>query len=459
MTKIARECEYMLDIQNESQILTAIIYGLAYTIDPLIWIIAFSKMLKPKYERKIYYFLSWLGMYAIIWGKQILVLNLNSNLSAFFFPVMLGYIILVSKVMFEGGLKKRLGTFIGVYTLSMITDVICALIMMCLHMPFNMVTTYGRAGSISILLIRIVNLLLFIVIIKFLELRQGINKRVSVVISYREVIGLLIIISLIFGQLSNNLSALYCIGTTSVIFSMIITAYMIALFRNQERREQEAIERAKQYETRLNLFEYTKETYEEIKAIRHDMKRHYQYILELSHLQEYKKIEEYVLELYEDLQITENCYLCDNLVIAVALFDAQRRANAEGIHFTKTITVNQFPFSEAELNSVMSNILDNAFEAVSKVSDGEKNVKIEIKKINKKQIMFFCTNTYNKEAYLHNPFLLTIKADRSNHGYGTRIIKKIVKRHSGDVVYWKDDKNFYVKIIVKGDECNEDTLV
>ena len=91
----------MLEVQGESQILTAIIYCLAYTIDPLIWIIAFRKFLKPKYEKAVYYFLSWLGLYAIIWGKQILVLNLNSKLSALFFPVMLTYIILVSKVQLE----------------------------------------------------------------------------------------------------------------------------------------------------------------------------------------------------------------------------------------------------------------------------------------------------------------------------------------------------------------------
>lgn len=447
----------MLDMQNEAQILTAIIYGLAYTIDPLIWIIAFRKLLKPKYEKAIYYFLSWLGLYAIIWGKQILVLNLNSKLSAFFFPVMLTYIIVVSKVLFEGSFKKRLGTFIGVYTLSMITDVICALIMMSLHIPPNIVTTYGRSGSILILLIRLINLLLFFTIIKFLGLRQENDKRVSKIVAYREIIGLLIIVFFIFVQLSNNLGALYCIGAISIIFSMIVIAYVIDLFRSQEQREQEAIERAKQYETRLSLSEYTKETYEEIKSIRHDMKRHYQYILELNHLQEYKKIEDYVLELYKDLKATEDCFLCDNLVIAVALFNAQRRASAEGIHFTKTITVNRFPFTDVELNSVISNVLDNAFEAVSKVSDGEKIIKIEIKKINQKQIMFYCANSYNKEAYGQNPFLSTIKPDKNNHGYGTRIIKKIVKRHTGTVVYWKDDKNFYTKIIVKERECSEDT--
>ena len=448
----------MLEVQGESQILTAIIYCLAYTIDPLIWIIAFRKFLKPKYEKAVYYFLSWLGLYAIIWGKQILVLNLNSKLSALFFPVMLTYIILVSKVLFEGSFKRRLNTFIGVYMLSMIIDVICSLILMGFHKS-EVITTYGRVGSITILLIRLFNLLLFFIIIRSLELRQRINKRVSVIVVYREVIGLLIIIALILGELSNNLSALYCVRTISIILSVIIIAYVISLFKSQERREDEAIEKAKQYETRLRLFQYTKETYEEMKSIRHDMKRHYQYILELIHLEEYGKIEEYVLELYEDLRATENCYLCDNLVIAVALFNAQKRASVEGIHFTKVITVNQFPFSEAELNSVISNILDNAFEAVSKVSDGEKNIKMEIKKINEKQIMFFCMNSYNKEAYVKNPFLSTIKSDKNNHGYGTRIIKKIVKRHAGNVVYWKDDKNFYVKIIVKESECSEDTLM
>ena len=50
------------------------------------------------------------------------------------------------------------------------------------------------------------------------------------------------------------------------------------------------------------------------------------------------------------------------------------------------------------------------------------------------------------------PLLSTIKQDKNNHGYGTKIVKAIVRRYKGTVNYWKDSKNFYVQIIVRGTE-------
>ena len=71
-----------------------------------------------------------------------------------------------------------------------------------------------------------------------------------------------------------------------------------------------------------------------------------------------------------------------------------------------------------------------------------------MKKINEAELMIHCENTYNKEVYSNLSFLSTGKDDKVNHGYGTKIVKSIVQRYHGTVTYWKDDINFYVRVIV-----------
>ena len=134
---------------------------------------------------------------------------------------------------------------------------------------------------------------------------------------------------------NNVMICIYCVEAGFIVFFIV---YLVLLFRNKTAKEKAAIQRAEMSESKLALYQYTKETYEEVKSIRHDIKGHYNYLSELSH--------------------------------------------------------------------------------------------------------------QNKEVYSNLSFLSTGKDDKVNHGYGTKIVKSIVQRYHGIVTYWKDDMNFYVRVIV-----------
>ena len=238
---------------------------------------------------------------------------------------------------------------------------------------------------------------------------------------------------------------LYSLQLALVVF---IIVSLVLLVRNKTAKEKAAIQWVEMSESKLALYQYAKETYEEVKSIRHDIKRHYNYLRELAHQNKVHEIESYLDELCSDLKRTDDLYVCDNLVLSVALYDKGQTAKEQNITFSKSITANTFPFTDSELNSILTNILDNAFEAVEKVTEGERKVSLVVKKINEAELMIHCENTYNKEVYSNLSFLSTGKEDKVNHGYGTKIVKSIVKRYHGTVTYWKDDINFYVRVIV-----------
>lgn len=443
-------------MEKTNLVLISTLYLIAYAIDPLTMLLAFKKFLKPKYRNKVYYILSFIGLYALVLIKQGLILFTNSNLTLFFFPIVFTYILIITKLFFQGNIKKRVGIFIVIYLLLIVTDGIFAIIFMCFHISANDIMVFGMASSVATLIIRMTSFMLYLLLKNLYEIiKEKSSKKPYIILIYALMFVCSFIALIFFSDEVNN--SVYCISSIHIMLSVVITIYVIALFQNKTAKEQEAIKRARMSESKLALFKYTKETYEEIKSIRHDLKRHYNYLLELNRLRDHQGIEDYLLDLCSKLSPTNDLYLCDNLILAVALSDMQQKAKQEDIAFSKTITVNTFPFSDSELNSVISNVLDNAYEAVSKVTKGEKMITLSIKKINAQEILIYCANTYNKDAYFEIPLLSTIKRDKNNHGYGTKIVKSIVKRYEGTAVYWKDETNFYVKIIVRGKEQNEDT--
>lgn len=438
-----------VDMQEKSLFLITSIYLVAYAIDPFIWIMAFKKFLKPKFKNRIYYVLCFSGVYALILGKQALLFFTDSNLTVFFFPIMITYIFTVSKVLFEGSLKKRISVFVAVYLLSIAVDGGFAIVLMCMHVDPEEIMTYGFVSGIIMLIVRMTNLILYFSLKNFYEIIKEKSVRPVMIIVYAIMfVGSYAVLTLFFEDLTRNESILYCIYSIQVTLVIIITSFIFVYLKDQATKDKEAIEKARLSEGQLALINLTKETYEEIKAIKHDLRHHYKDILNLNQANDRQGIEKYLLTLNAQLNSTEDRYMCNNLIVDVAIYEKLEKAKKEKIEFSPVITVEKFTLSDPELSSLLNNILDNAFEAVSKVVDGEKRVKLIIKKINEQDTMFYCENTYNKTAYMDIPFLSSIKKG-CNHGYGTKIVKSIAEGHEGSAEYWKDEKNFYVQVVLR----------
>ncbi len=429
--------------------LAVFLYLIAYAIDPFLMVVAFIKYLKPKKKSKLIYFFCFLGMHLLIVGKQYLVLFTRSKLVILFFPLFILCIIIEVKFVFEANFKNSMVILIALLMVNVVTDGITFLLFNSVNISQEQIFEFGLSSAIINLSIRVIDAMAYLIINNFCDIIRKTSRNTYMIMIYACLYSSSIVLLYLYGnRMSENI--LLCTYCTQALLIIMIAWYFVSILQTLIIREQEANKRAKLSESKMSFINYSKETNEEIKAIRHDMKRHYNYLLELNRRGDSASIEQYLLELSDQLSVTEELYACDNLILSVALSSAQKKAKQCNITFLKSITVNTFPFTDIEFNSIITNVLDNAFEAVSKVTEGERMVKLEIRKINEQEIMIFCQNTYRKEVYEDSPFLATIKWDKDNHGYGTKIVKKIVKQYKGTAIYWKDDQKFYVKIIVGG---------
>ena len=102
---------------------------------------------------------------------------------------------------------------------------------------------------------------------------------------------------------------------------------------------------------------------------------------------------------------------------------------------------------DRDLACLFGNILDNAVEAISELE--EKRIEILFSVENASR-MVIIKNTIGKSVLKVNPELKSTKKDGSAHGYGHKIVEKIVKDHRGMIDYFEEDDMFGVQIIFPG---------
>ena len=127
-------------------------------------------------------------------------------------------------------------------------------------------------------------------------------------------------------------------------------------------------------------------------------------------------------------------------------------AGKKGINFDIS-SIGFSPDNKAQINlvSMLSNLIDNAFDACERVmqgSDGHADCRLVID--NKED--YLRINMENdklpEETPIKNGFG-TLKNNKNNHGYGHRIIKKTVSEMEGHIFYDDKGDRFMTRVLVK----------
>ena len=141
-----------------------------------------------------------------------------------------------------------------------------------------------------------------------------------------------------------------------------------------------------------------------------------------------------------------------NHTINTILHDAAARAKQQRISFQASVSVPEdLPIPDADLCSLLMNMLDNALEGAAKVSPNkDRRLSIQIKVVNQ-YLAVKCKNSFNgtwKEDKDGN--LLTTKENAASHGFGCRQMKKIAEKYDSTILFHSEsDAVFLVETALK----------
>ena len=134
------------------------------------------------------------------------------------------------------------------------------------------------------------------------------------------------------------------------------------------------------------------------------------------------------------------------------------KANSYGITLVSKINIPAvLPFEPSDLCRVLVNLLDNAIEGILRTDGRDYLVDLKIGK-RMDYLYISVQNEIREDADRESLLRMnTIKDDAVNHGYGHKIVKRIVEKYNGYVHYTIVENEFVAEVMLelKQEEKNE----
>jgi len=197
------------------------------------------------------------------------------------------------------------------------------------------------------------------------------------------------------------------------------------------------------------MMNFSRMNYEEMHQVRHELRNHVTYLRTLSEAGETEKLRNYINQMAGETDELFSFIECGNDIVNAVMNHALKECKAAGIRLESTLVVPpELPYQETDLCSLLSNLVENAIEAAKATEVEDKVITVSIRPL-QDYLFIHITNPVNHEISDRKRLRLhTTKEDKTRHGYGTKVIKRIVSKYLGSVKYSIDGDTFTSDVMV-----------
>lgn len=231
-------------------------------------------------------------------------------------------------------------------------------------------------------------------------------------------------------------------------FIFCVGAFLFSLIESRVRIYRKTLSRSETEYLRIQLdsLQDIKENEEQVKQLRHDLSNHLTIIQSLCDDGNYDEIRKYTEHLRDDIVLPGSDVLTGNRVADLVVRSKLKIAKEHGIDFTFHGSLANLQFMDApDICGLLANAYDNAIEAClpqenpyicTNVSSTRNYTVIQI------------TNSVTGKISVRGNHISTTKKDKSSHGYGIDIMKRIAHKYNGSCTLSSSDSEFFVKIVL-----------
>jgi sensor histidine kinase regulating citrate/malate metabolism len=184
--------------------------------------------------------------------------------------------------------------------------------------------------------------------------------------------------------------------------------------------------------------------YREMRGWRHDYHNHIQTIKAYRAEGEYERLDQYLVELDADLAGVDNILKSGNVMVDAILNSKLSLAKSRGININaRAMTPGELAISEIDLCVILGNLLDNAMEACTLLSDRFIRVYIDVKR---GHLYISVTNSSKGRAVKQNGRYVSAKG--GFHGLGILRVDRLVDKYGGYVKRRDEEGVFTCEIML-----------
>ena len=218
-----------------------------------------------------------------------------------------------------------------------------------------------------------------------------------------------------------------------------------------EKLEQESMQQQiAMYENQISVL---KQSQKKVQGIRHDIHNHL-YLLD-SYLknQEYENARKYIAQIYDYMVVPKQYSNTCNQEIDIILNHMIDKAVSISTQVETELEVPNTSFMpKIDLNIILSNLLDNAIEALEKADT--KYLRISLK-YRCGIFVIEIQNSFQGVVHKIGAQYITQKEDKVNHGLGMQNIQEVVERYNGNCQVNTENNMFSVRIIIYTETVQE----
>lgn len=227
---------------------------------------------------------------------------------------------------------------------------------------------------------------------------------------------------------------------------LVLCLFIYFLFYTSAKEYNEKLEAQASFRDHKNdeqMMRIAQENYDSMRKLRHDIKNQYAMMSILLQEKKYDELNNYFQEYTNEVKNVLHYTNCGNKVVDNLINLEKMKATEKHVTIKTTIAVPPvLPFANTDLCSLITNLLDNAIEAVEGLEEEKRMVDI-LFTVRESYLFLQVVNPYEKKI---DSSLATTKKDCLNHGYGIKIIKNIAKKYKGS--YDISTENHYFSITV-----------
>ncbi|MCH5264613.1 MAG: GHKL domain-containing protein [Lachnospiraceae bacterium] len=232
-----------------------------------------------------------------------------------------------------------------------------------------------------------------------------------------------------------------------VIIGSLVCIILCLVWHGRKRKKQQ-MERSREIESEILQM---KQDIRQVNAICHEIKNSIWVMNLLYKDKEYDQLGEYLAKVGRDSAKLHYRQYSRHFLLNMLLRGYASRMETAGVRFTAAAVVPEaLGMEEKDLISFLCNLLNNALEGSSRVSEpGERycTLKIELKEM---YLTISCENSY--AGYIHKMGKKKIISSKNNglfHGYGIQRMSQIVKKYHSILDISYTDTVFSVKTALK----------
>ncbi len=249
---------------------------------------------------------------------------------------------------------------------------------------------------------------------------------------------------------SNNKNDQLNVPILTILFILLLTNFAVYFFVRQLMEMQKNEYEYKMFNERIN-FEHKRSEeaaviWDNIRKIRHDLKNHFTILKGMLEQQKGEECIEYIDKMYPKIESMGNLVHTDNSIIDYLIntkIPSETNINVIVSGFTNIFN----DVEDHDLVSLLGNVLDNAFEAVSKIKNTKKK-QIELHfLIQNQNRIILCRNTIADSVLKNNKSFKSTKAG-TEHGFGHLIVNSVAQKYGGFVSYTEKSGMFCVQIVL-----------